>query len=173
MRGSLFRSAYELFYTAVAPGDKRAVKSLIDVGADRAGDAVGSAGVSLMLVVSPGRHGPMLALACSMSIIALLLAMRLRRGYLKALETSLVERAIELDPSMVEDSATRSVLMRSVEMRIRVSQIVRGLALQWRRRPPQAMRSFAGRPTFVPMTSRAPSAPPASLARTIGRSRPL
>ena len=117
LRGSLFRSGYELFYTAVAPGDKRAVKSLIDVGADRAGDAVGSAGVSLMLVVSPGRHGPMLALACSMSIIALLLAMRLRRGYLNALETSLVERAIELDPSMVEDSATRSVLMRSVEMR--------------------------------------------------------
>ena len=71
-----------------------------------------------MLVVSPGRHGPMLALACSMSIIALLLAMRLRRGYLNALETSLVERAIELDPSMVEDSATRSVLMRSVEMRM-------------------------------------------------------
>ena len=64
LRGSLFRSGYELFYTAVAPGDKRAVKSLIDVGADRAGDAVGSAGVSLMLVVSPGRHGPILALAC-------------------------------------------------------------------------------------------------------------
>jgi hypothetical protein len=39
------------------------------------------------------------------------------RGYLNALETSLVERALELDPSMVEDSATRSVLMRSVEMR--------------------------------------------------------
>ena len=69
-----------------------------------------------MLVVSPGRYSPMLALACLMSIIALLLAMRLRRGYLNALETSLVERAIELDPSMVEDSATRSVLMRSVEM---------------------------------------------------------
>jgi len=117
LRGSLFRSGYELFYTAVAPGDKRAVKSLIDVGADRAGDAVGSAGVSVMLVVSPGRHGPILALACAMSIIALLLAMRLRRGYLNALETSLVERALELDPSMVEDSATRSVLMRSVEMR--------------------------------------------------------
>ena len=52
-----------------------------------------------------------------MSVIGLLLTMRLRRGYLHALETSLVERAVELDPSMVEDSATRSVLMRSVEMR--------------------------------------------------------
>jgi AAA family ATP:ADP antiporter len=116
VRGSLYRSAYELFYTAVAPADKRAVKSLIDVGADRAGDAVGSAGVSLMLVLAPGRYGPMLALACGISVIAILVAARLRHGYLRALEKSLVDRAIELDPSLVEDSATRSVLMQSVTM---------------------------------------------------------
>jgi len=118
MRGSLYRSGYELFYTAVTPGDKRAVKSLIDAGADRAGDAVGSAGVGLMLVLAPGHHGPILGLACVMSIAALLLAMRLRRGYLYALEKSLVERAIDLDPSLIEDAATRSVLMQSVEMRL-------------------------------------------------------
>jgi len=117
LRGSLYRSGYELFYTAVAPGDKRAVKSLIDVGADRAGDAVGSAGVGLMLLLAPGRHGPILGLACVTSIVAVLLATRLRRGYVYALEKSLVERAIDLDPSMVEDPATRSVLMQSVEMR--------------------------------------------------------
>jgi ATP/ADP translocase len=85
LRGSLFRSGYELFYTAVAPADKRAIKSLIDVGADRAGDAVGAAGVSLMLIMSPGRNGPILALACSMSIIALLLTLRLRQGYVHPL----------------------------------------------------------------------------------------
>jgi ATP/ADP translocase len=118
MRAALYRSGYELFYTAVAPADKRAVKSVIDVGADRAGDAIGAAGVSLMLILAPGRHGPILALACAMSMIALLLAVRLRRGYLYALEKSLVERAIDLDPWLVEDSATRSVLMKSIEMRI-------------------------------------------------------
>ena len=48
-------------------------------------------------------------------MIALLFAVRLRRRILHALEKSLVERAIELDPSLVEDSATRSVLMQSVE----------------------------------------------------------
>jgi hypothetical protein len=116
VRGSLYRSAYELFYTAIAPADKRAVKSLIDVGADRVGDAVGSAGVSLMLVLAPGRYGPILALACGVSVLAVFLAARLRGGYLHALEKSLVDRAIELDPSLVEDSATRSVLMQSVEM---------------------------------------------------------
>lgn len=117
MRGSLYRSAYELFYTAVAPADKRAVKSLIDVGADRAGDAVGSAGVSLMLVLAPGRYGPILALASAVSVVAMLFANRLRGGYVRALEKSLVDRAVELDPSLIEDSATRTVFMRSIEMR--------------------------------------------------------
>jgi len=116
VRGSLYRSAYELFYTAVAPADKRAIKSLIDVGADRMGDAIGSAGVSLMLVMAPGRYGPILALASGISLIALLLAARLRGGYVHALEKSLVERAIELDPSMIDDSATRSAFMQSVEI---------------------------------------------------------
>jgi len=116
MRGSLYRSAYELFYTAVPPADKRSVKSLIDVGADRAGDAVGSAGVSLMLVLAPGRYGPILALASAISMVALLLAARLQRGYLRALEKSLVERAIELDPSWIDDSATRSVFLESIKM---------------------------------------------------------
>ena len=116
VRGSLYRTAYELFYAAISPADKRAVKSLIDVGADRTGDAVGSAGVSLMLVLAPGRYGPILALACGISMAAVFLAARLRPGYLLALEKSLVDRAIELDPSLAEDSATRSVLMQSVQM---------------------------------------------------------
>jgi hypothetical protein len=116
VRGSFYRTAYELFYAPIPPGEKRAVKSLIDVGADRAGDAVGSAGVSLILVLAPGRYGPILALAGGISAIAVLFAARLRDGYLRSLEKSLVDRAVELDPSLVEDAATHSVLMRSVEM---------------------------------------------------------
>ena len=40
-RGSLFRTGYELFFTPIPPHDKRAAKSIIDVGFDRLGDAVG------------------------------------------------------------------------------------------------------------------------------------
>jgi AAA family ATP:ADP antiporter len=116
VRGSLYRTAYELFYAAISPADKRAVKSVIDVGADRAGDAIGAAGVSLMLALAPGRYGPILALSCGVSAAAVILAARLRPGYLHALEKSLVDRAVEIDPSLVEDSATRSVLMQSVAM---------------------------------------------------------
>jgi AAA family ATP:ADP antiporter len=80
LRGSIYRSAYELFYTAVAPAEKRAVKPVIDVGVERLGDAVGAGMVSLLLVVAPGRFGPVLTAACVCSTIALLLAMRLHGG---------------------------------------------------------------------------------------------
>jgi len=114
LRGSIFRSAYELFYTAVAPPEKRAVKPVIDVGVDRLGDAVGAGVVSLLLSSSQGRYGAILTGACLCSTVALLLALRLHGGYQRALEKSLVNRAIEVDPSIIEDSLTRSVMLRSV-----------------------------------------------------------
>jgi hypothetical protein len=114
LRGSVFRSAYELFYTAVAPAEKRAVKPVIDVGIERLGDALGAGVVSLLLVVAPGRYGAILIAACACSVIAFLVSIRLQSGYVRALEKSLVNRAVEVDPSMAEDSVTRSILMRSV-----------------------------------------------------------
>jgi len=113
VRNSLFRSAYELFFTAVAPADKRAAKSVLDVGVDRIGEAVGAGGISLLWLLAPGRYGAILAAAGGCGAVALLLAMRLQRGHLQALEKSLMDRAIEVDPSMLEDSATKSVLLRS------------------------------------------------------------
>jgi ATP/ADP translocase len=47
-RNSLFRSAYELFYTPLPPMKKRAAKTIIDVGVDRIGTALGS-GVLLVI----------------------------------------------------------------------------------------------------------------------------
>ncbi|MEO8593247.1 MAG: hypothetical protein ABI759_07995 [Candidatus Solibacter sp.] len=116
IRGSVYRSAYELFYTAVSPGDKRAAKSLIDVAMERVGDILGAATVSLLLVLSPGRYNLILFAAAGISVIAVMLAAGLDKGYIHALEKSLFERAIELDPSLVENSPTPSVLMRSVEI---------------------------------------------------------
>ena len=50
-RSSFLRSGYELFFTPVPPRDKRAVKTVIDVGCDRMGDAFGA--VVLQLVLRP------------------------------------------------------------------------------------------------------------------------
>src|SRR5262249_17450039 len=52
--------------------------------------------------------------ACVCSAIAFLMALRLQSGYVRALEKSLHNRAVEIDPSIVEDSVTRSILMKSV-----------------------------------------------------------
>lgn len=53
LRGSFFRSGYELFFTPIPPQDKRAVKTVIDVGCDRFGDAVGAGVLQLLLLMGP------------------------------------------------------------------------------------------------------------------------
>ncbi|WP_348245958.1 hypothetical protein, partial [Salmonella enterica] len=50
-RGSLFRASYEIFYTPIPSREKRAAKSLIDVGFDRLGDAAGGGLVKLSLML--------------------------------------------------------------------------------------------------------------------------
>jgi hypothetical protein len=80
------------------------------------GDAIGAGAVSLFLALVPGHYGGILAAAGACSVVALGLAFHLRTGYVQALEKSLVNRAIELDPAMVEDVTTRSILMQTVVM---------------------------------------------------------
>ena len=72
--------------------------------------------MGLLLVLSPNRYSLILFAAAAISAIALWLAARLDKAYIHALEKSLFERAIEVDPALVDDSTTRSVLMRSVEI---------------------------------------------------------
>ena len=54
MRASIHRAGYEALYTPVAPPDRRAVKSTIDVGVDRIGDIVGAAITQRLLWISAG-----------------------------------------------------------------------------------------------------------------------
>ena len=49
VKGSLFRSAYELFFTPIPPHEKRTVKTAIDVGCDRVGDMLGAGVIQLIL----------------------------------------------------------------------------------------------------------------------------
>jgi hypothetical protein len=114
-RGSLFHSSYELFYTPILPADKRAAKSVIDVGFDRLGDAVGSALIRLLLLLAPPAHySAIVAAAISCSIGALALTRRLSRGYIQTLERSLLHRAVELDLSNVSDLTTRTVVLETI-----------------------------------------------------------
>jgi hypothetical protein len=120
LRGTLFRSAYELFYTPVPLEQKRAAKSMIDVGADRLGDAVGAGLVQLLLVLpSDFATSAILLASAVLSGVGLLIAGRLDAGYVGALERNLLSRSVELDPSEVKDSTTRAVVTRTVSLRAR------------------------------------------------------
>lgn len=112
LRGSLFRSAYELLYTPVPKSEKRAAKTLIDVVCDRSGDAVGNGVVQLLLWVGPSLiqtalPGVALALAAS----AIWISLRMDKAYTRLVQQRLVDRAVEFDLGDIQDFTTRSVLM--------------------------------------------------------------
>lgn len=127
-RSSLFRTGYEIFFTPIASQDKRAAKSIIDVGFDRLGDAVGGALVALLILLPAASHYTALmgaAIACS--AVAVVVAQRLSRGYIQTLERSLLDRAVELDLADVGDITTRTVMMRT--MRAPITAITRATAV--------------------------------------------
>lgn len=116
LRSSLFRSGYELFYTPIPTDQKRATKTLIDVGFDRAGDITGSLLVMLVLWLLPGSSVQlvMTAAAIALAAYALHITRRLHQGYVESLERSLVDRAIALDIDDIADNATRQTIMSTM-----------------------------------------------------------
>jgi AAA family ATP:ADP antiporter len=114
-RGSLFRAGYEIFYTPIPSSEKRSAKSLIDVGFDRLGDAVGGGLVRIALLLAPAYQiRAILYLAILCAAAGLFVASRLHRGYIHALERSLVNRGLELELSDVEDATTRTAMLRTL-----------------------------------------------------------
>jgi hypothetical protein len=115
LRGSLFRTGYEIFYTPIPADEKRAAKSIIDVGFDRLGDAVGGGIVRLLILLPAARqYTAILLAAVACSAVAIVVARRLSQGYIQTLERSLLNRAVELDLSDVEDITTRTAVLRTL-----------------------------------------------------------
>jgi hypothetical protein len=115
LRSSLFRSGYELFYTPLSATEKRSTKTIVDVGADRLGDAVGAGIVRAILLIGTSFALTILLVgALALSLLAVAIARVLQRGYVTALGRSLREQAVDLDLSMIEDSTTRGTIMQTV-----------------------------------------------------------
>jgi hypothetical protein len=111
LRGSFYRAGYELLYTPIPAAEKRAAKTLIDVACDRAGDALGSGIVQLMLwfgasFIPSGLLGAMLGFA----ITGAWAASRLDAAYSGLVKQRLIDRAVELDFGEIHDSTTRSAI---------------------------------------------------------------
>ncbi len=110
-RNSLYRSAYELFYTPLPTAKKRATKTLIDVGVDRVGTMLASVG--LLAIVHLGLDGAtriVLIAAMALAGLAWLVSARLHDGYVSALAASLKSGAIALGSEDAHDLTTRNTL---------------------------------------------------------------
>jgi len=110
LRGSLFRSSYEFLYAPVPYRHKRSVKTLIDVGCDRMGDAAGAGAVQVMVWLGPALARPeILGVTMVLSAVSTWLAVRLSAAYRDVVEKGLVERAKEENAYDVQTSLLNSV----------------------------------------------------------------
>jgi len=129
LRGSLFRAGCEVLYAPIPAAEKRATKTLVDVGCDRLGDAIGAGVTMAVLVMSP--HDAPLALLGSAVIIALVmlaLVTRLQRGYVMSLEAGLRAGSLNLATLEVEEPTTRDTLQRTLgSIDVRALRLARSL----------------------------------------------
>jgi hypothetical protein len=114
LRGSLYRTGYELFYTPMPASERRTTKAAIDIGADRLGEGLAAAAVQLLLVF-PAEVASSFILAATVlfSSVAAWLALRLDRAYVKVLEKGLSRQTVVIKPEEVQDEITRSIILRS------------------------------------------------------------
>jgi AAA family ATP:ADP antiporter len=154
LRSSIFRAAYELLFTPVAPREKRATKLLIDVGAARLGDAAGGVLIAVALVLSGAAAGQiLLGVTVALSLGALAVARRLHLGYVAALEGSLQRRSGEVpDPLQDEGSA--------------LLQTIGGFDLSGIRQRPAFVSVSPGAAPVEPGDAPAPSSPISSLRKS-------
>jgi ATP:ADP antiporter, AAA family len=115
-RSSLYRSAYELFYTPLPPAKKRATKTLIDVGVDRVGTLVGSAALLGIAHLShEAATKTVLFASLGLAGICWYVASRLQDGYVSALASSLKSGAVALDDD-TEDLTTKKTLAETTAL---------------------------------------------------------
>ena len=117
LRSSLFRSGYELLYAPVAPQEKRAAKTIVDVGFDKVGDAVGGGLIRLVLALGLSaltNNGLLTFIAVLLGVTAVFLTMRLSKEYVATLESSLLNQAADLDLIDIEERTTRATMLRTL-----------------------------------------------------------
>ncbi len=114
LAASFFRSAYEPLYTPLPPHRKRATKAIIDVAADKLGDALGSGGIWLTLVFVPSRawHASIAIVVVSAGVM-LWLARRVQQGYVSELASSLRTGMVRIASHELEDATTRLTVSRT------------------------------------------------------------
>ena len=110
LRGSLFRSGYELLFSPLDPAERRATKGLLDVGFDRLGDVVGAAIAAGVLALGLAVDPAAMLSAAALGTLGLALALGIERAYRAALAQGLRRGVVADDPSRSIDRATLATL---------------------------------------------------------------
>lgn len=148
MRNSLYRSAYELFYAPLPTAKKRATKTLIDVGVDRIGTALGSGALLAMVHLGPaGATRAVLIGSIVVAAAAWLVATRLHQGYVEALAASLRSGAVALDDVEALDVTTRKTLAETTALLDREKLLARIEQFQREKESAQAAGGRGGAAT--------------------------
>jgi AAA family ATP:ADP antiporter len=116
LRASLFRSAYEVLFTPIAPALKRPTKTMIDVSFDRVGLMAGSALTLGLIALLP--HEAVRAVIFVTVVTAatqLVVAYRLHHGYIGTLTERLRSGVLVLDAASIVDATTRRTLSQTME----------------------------------------------------------
>jgi AAA family ATP:ADP antiporter len=110
LRGSTFRSGYELLFVPMDPVEKRRTKTFLDVTCDRVGDAFGALLVWLLLFTNVAfQKAELVATVIAFSLAGLWLARRLDSLYLHVVERHLVKQG-GITPVVIGSETGWSVL---------------------------------------------------------------
>ncbi len=109
-RGSLYRAGYELLYAPLPQDEKRATKTVIDVGFDRLGSALGAGLTGLVLMLPVTMTGrTLIGLTVLFSLVTFGVSRTLHVGYVRALERNLRSGVLRLDKQDARDAADGAV----------------------------------------------------------------
>lgn len=115
VESSLYRSGYELLYTPLLPEKKRPTKTLVDVGGDKLGAAIGGGVAFFVLGIFPGLENPiLLCLGVGAGIAAIFASRRLHRGYVESLAESLRSGTLDLSDEEEFDATTRQTVSETL-----------------------------------------------------------
>ncbi|HEU0034542.1 MAG TPA: hypothetical protein VFQ53_28155 [Kofleriaceae bacterium] len=110
LRNSLYREAYEVFYTPLLARERRSTKTVIDVGVERFGDVLGGLAVLAILALVAAPTSILVIGAIGLSVLGVVVALQAQRSYVDALERSLLAHAIDLEKDLPRDRTTRRTL---------------------------------------------------------------
>ncbi|MDQ3297767.1 MAG: hypothetical protein M3619_14355 [Myxococcota bacterium] len=139
VRNSLYREAYEVFYTPLLAHERRTTKTVIDVGVERFGDVLGGLLVIAILAFVVPSTLVLLVIAIGLSGFGVIVALKAQHSYVEALERSLVAHAIELDDQEPRDRTTRNTLEMVAQRTSGTSGQMAKTSMRWRpfkKRPP-------------------------------------